>query len=761
MSRKFLILFVLLIFIVGFLASREAIQERGVKPVVEKKKEENKNQKIALVIGNASYKESPLKNPANDANDIAEVLKKCGFEVALKTNTNQLDMEKAVREFSDNLKDGGIGLFYFSGHGVQVEGINYLIPVNSNIQDEIDVKAKSVSANYILGKMDRRKDGMNIIILDACRINPYARSFRSPSTGLAQMDAPQGSLIVYATSPGKTADDGTGRNGIFTKHLLEMIKETPFEIMVLLRKVRKSVMAETNNKQIPWESSSLLGSFYFSYTDTQLEKTKTEISELESQIKSHEVQRQEFEKIKSEKEEREAARQEEEKKAQLKLKELEEERLLKEKERQEELIQEERRLSQEEAQKKMERARQNAAEKERLRQLRQKLAEEEEKLKNIIKQEVMSVDMASKEVQLLETKINDFVALVSDERGQSLNRLETDYKPLKERLKKEMPVKDLFETTKDYNIRLSKHQEKVRALEEKYKSEYRVIQRKYDDEIASFTEIYKDRIEELKNKKYKTDELKIKLSRYNADNEIYLVDLSDKKGNTWYYSLSIKPDKARDLHERKELLDVSARFTNLNDTNSFIQAYIIDPVLGELELFSAVRLRSDYIIISKDDARSMIKQRGFFDKELNKSGDFRNQFELKDINGDKVVIDYAANLTWHQSGSLWYMTFKEAKYWVVNLNKKGYAGHHDWRLPTLEESVSLLESTKNNNDLYIETVFSDKQKYIWTADKESSNSIWVWVVNFRFGNVKYVFCWDNIYVRPVRSTRRAASHKER
>ena len=129
MSRKFLILFVLLIFIGGLLSSRESIQKRGARPK-ESKKEEDRNQKIALVIGNSAYKKFPLKNPVNDAADMADVLKKCGFEVILKTNANQLDMKKAVREFSDRLKDGGAGLFYFAGHGAQVDGINYLIPVN-------------------------------------------------------------------------------------------------------------------------------------------------------------------------------------------------------------------------------------------------------------------------------------------------------------------------------------------------------------------------------------------------------------------------------------------------------------------------------------------------------------------------------------------------------------------------------------------------------------------------------------------------------
>lgn len=581
MSRKFLILFVFLIFIGGLLSSQEPTQKRGVRPV-EPKKEENKNQKIALVIGNASYKESPLKNPVNDAIDTADVLKKCGFEVILKTNANQLHMEKAVREFSDRLKDGGIGLFYFSGHGVRVEGINYLIPVGSNIHDESDMKSKAVSANYILGKMDRGRNGMNIMILDACRNNPYIRSFRSPKKGLAMMDAPEGSLIVYATSPGKTAADGPGRNGIYTYHLLKMIKNTNFEIMLLLRKVRKNVMDETYDKQIPWESSSLLGNFYFFFIDKQLEKLKAENLKLQSEIKDLERQIKEFEKIKAEEEIREAARKEEELKIILKAKLLEEEILLKAKEIQERLEQEEKRLAQEWEEKMEKRARERAAVEERLRKLREELDEKKRKLK-IIKKEVMSIDTARKEVEMLEAKIKNIVSIVTQKKGKALKQLEGDYNPIIEKLKnKPIPPKDQFETTADYEARAKKHQANIEALEKSYKADYKDIQNKYENEITIRTKIYKDQINELKNRKYTVERLKVELLNYNPDNELYHVKLTDAIKNHWYYHLSIDRVKAKRLYGRKEWLKAEGYYPNLEDTTFLLQVVIIDPILGKL-----------------------------------------------------------------------------------------------------------------------------------------------------------------------------------
>ncbi len=222
-----------------------------------------KVRRTALVIGNSAYLRGPLKNPANDARDMAVALKRVGFDVTILTDATQSQMENAVRDFGTKLRQGGVGLFYYAGHGVQVAGENYLVPVNAVIQSEGDVKYGSVNAGLVLAKMEDAGNGLNIVILDACRSNPYARSFRTANEGLAKMDAPTGSLISYATAPGSVASDGTGRNGVFTRHLLENMEEPGLPISEVLMRVRQGVVKETGKKQVPWEASSLIGQFYF------------------------------------------------------------------------------------------------------------------------------------------------------------------------------------------------------------------------------------------------------------------------------------------------------------------------------------------------------------------------------------------------------------------------------------------------------------------------------------------------------------------
>ncbi|MEN8154798.1 MAG: caspase family protein [Acidobacteriota bacterium] len=242
--------------------------------------------KFALVIGNSKYKNSPLKNPKNDASDISAILKEKGFEVKLVVNASHKKMVTAIRKFGKKLYSGGIGLFYYAGHGVQVKGRNYLIPVNADIEDEDDVEFNAVDAGFVLSKMESAENTMNIIILDACRDNPFARSFRSSSRGLARMDAPKGSIIIYATSPGSVAADGDSRNGVFTKHLLRLMRESTMEIASLLREVRRSVMRETEGRQLPWESSSLMSDFYFTPDKviSTPEKTKPAVKKKESKV---------------------------------------------------------------------------------------------------------------------------------------------------------------------------------------------------------------------------------------------------------------------------------------------------------------------------------------------------------------------------------------------------------------------------------------------------------------------------------------------
>ena len=158
--------------------------------------------RIALVIGNSNYKSAPLRNPVNDAKAIADKLQGLGFKVTLKLDQDQKSMAEAIRVFGNQLKAGGAGLFYYAGHGMQVRGRNFLIPVDADIQNEDEVPYRSVDANEVLSKMETAKNRLNLMILDACRNNPFSRKFRSSSQGLAQMDAPSGTLVAFATAPG-------------------------------------------------------------------------------------------------------------------------------------------------------------------------------------------------------------------------------------------------------------------------------------------------------------------------------------------------------------------------------------------------------------------------------------------------------------------------------------------------------------------------------------------------------------------------------
>ena len=217
----------------------------------------------ALVIGNNAYTNGPLRNPVNDARAMAKALGEAGFNVVLVENGTQLGMQRAIRNFGNQIAKGGIGLFYYAGHGLQVKGRNYLVPVNAEIGLEDEIEFTTVDVNLVLAKMDSAKNSLNIVILDACRNNPFARGWRSAASGLAQMDAPTGTFIAFATAPGSVAADGSGENGVYTKHLLAEMPRTGVPIELMFKQVRNGVMTETNGRQIPWESSSLRGEFAF------------------------------------------------------------------------------------------------------------------------------------------------------------------------------------------------------------------------------------------------------------------------------------------------------------------------------------------------------------------------------------------------------------------------------------------------------------------------------------------------------------------
>jgi uncharacterized caspase-like protein len=225
--------------------------------------------RLALIFGNADYLNcNPLRNPVNDAKAIAEALKEVGFTVLLYINSDLKTMKMAMDEFGEKLKKYNVGLFYYAGHGMQVKGNNFLIPVDASLKVEQDVDYDCVDAGRLLGKMEAASTTTNIIILDACRDNPFSRSWGGRSigqdgTGLAFMNAPSGTIIAYATSPGKTASDGFGMNGLYTEAILQYIKVPSLPIEDFFKNVRLTVEKKSNGKQTPWEATSLNGSFYF------------------------------------------------------------------------------------------------------------------------------------------------------------------------------------------------------------------------------------------------------------------------------------------------------------------------------------------------------------------------------------------------------------------------------------------------------------------------------------------------------------------
>ncbi len=219
--------------------------------------------RLALVIGNSDYVSSPLRNPVNDAVLMERTLQSLGFSVTALRNAEQREMERAIGEFGRRLRGGGIGLFYYAGHGMQVDGENYLLPVDANPMSESDLRYEAVPVGKLLNQMADAGNGMNLVILDACRNNPFARSFRSVSKGLAQVTAPTGTFISYATAPGSVAADGEGGNGLYTERLAAHMVTPGLSLENVFKRVRGDVMQASAGKQVPWDSSSVTGDFFF------------------------------------------------------------------------------------------------------------------------------------------------------------------------------------------------------------------------------------------------------------------------------------------------------------------------------------------------------------------------------------------------------------------------------------------------------------------------------------------------------------------
>ncbi len=282
----------------------------------------HKEYRVALVIGNSAYPDAPLKNPINDAKKIAASLRKAGFQVILGRNLDRESILAKAEEFKTLLEKADTGLFYFAGHGLQYKGDNFLVPIDARFYESDDIPHEALSTNTILDKMDEVANAVNIVILDACRNNPFSFSTaldgenrglkrkdqknKTPKTakeknitGLARINAPAGSFVAYATAPGQVAEDGQGDNGMYTQYLLQYIKQPDLPIEQVFKKVRINVVRDTRGKQVPWENSALLGDFYFIQSKISKPKIVRPKTQQIAQIKPEPWTDPEFAKIKA------------------------------------------------------------------------------------------------------------------------------------------------------------------------------------------------------------------------------------------------------------------------------------------------------------------------------------------------------------------------------------------------------------------------------------------------------------------------------
>ncbi len=228
------------------------------------------SQRVALVIGNAAYSDRPLRNPVNDAQLMQGTLQRLGFEVRVATNVDRRGMLSALRDFEARARGAEVALFYFAGHGAQVGGANYLIPVNAPIRSETDVPDEALDASSVLRRIEEGRARVGLVILDACRDNPYPGSARSSTRGLARMSVPTGTIVAYATAPGSTAEDGTGSNGTYTAALARYLTTPGLDIKEVFDRAAQEVERVTNGKQRPREEIGLRGRFVLNDSGSRL-----------------------------------------------------------------------------------------------------------------------------------------------------------------------------------------------------------------------------------------------------------------------------------------------------------------------------------------------------------------------------------------------------------------------------------------------------------------------------------------------------------
>ncbi|HEY6393313.1 MAG TPA: caspase family protein [Bryobacteraceae bacterium] len=510
----------------------------------------------ALVIGNASYGgAATLMNTVNDARAVTATLGNLGFQVQAGENLDVIALERAINTFVERIGAGDVALFYYAGHGMELGGENYLIPVGFRARDEAEAKHQSYFANVLLEKLEARKPRLTIVILDACRNNPFPRGTRGGVGGLAQMQAGTGVYIAFATAPGRTADDNPGgKNGLFTGQLVQALAKPQMDLNEVFDEVRASVSRDSGGTQVPWSTSSVIGRFFFRDIAEQLKMAEAERTRIESDIARTQQEVDRLKQIGQQNktaQDRDAALQAE---ARLRFLRLEEDRKRADIKRWEELDRERKKIEEANQEQDAMERRRREGEVRRLAELRERVAALRSSV-NANRGQPETADSALVEWRSINAQILGMEAESRQMAQKAAADAGSSYNELVSSVARSKPVKDPFETTQDFQNRFGKYEAQMKQIEARRQAEAASVRNNYEGEMAKAVAPYKERQALIERGYYPIKDSVLTWKYYDADQSALWMDL----GGTLLLC-RVAPADARAANSSRDLLRFESHF---------------------------------------------------------------------------------------------------------------------------------------------------------------------------------------------------------
>ncbi|MBZ5623311.1 MAG: caspase family protein [Acidobacteriia bacterium] len=510
----------------------------------------------ALVIGNANYAgAAPLQNTINDARAVTTTFGDLGFQVQSGENLDAIALDRAINTFVEGIGAGDVALFYYSGHGMELSGENYLIPVDFRARDEAEAKHQSYSANVLLEKLDARKPRLTIIILDACRNNPF-RGTRGGGGGLAYMQAGAGVYIAFATKPGQTASDNPGgKNGLFTGQLIEVLAKPDMDLNQVFDEVRARVSGASAGAQLPFATTSVIGRFVFRDMADQLRKAQSERTQIESEIvrTQQEVDRlNQIDQQSKAAKDRGAALQAE---ARLRSLRLDEDRKSADIKRWEELDRERKKIEEANQEQDAIEGRRRQGETRRLADLRERVAALRSSV-NTNPGQPQTVDAALAEWRSIHAQILGIEAESRQMSQKAVADAGSSYNELIAKVAGAKPAKDPFETSQDFQSRLTKYEEQMKQIETRRQTEIASVHNNYETEMGKAAGPYKERQALVERSYYPIeDRSALAWRHYDPDQSALWMALGDT-----LLLCHVPPADARTASSSRDLLRIEGRF---------------------------------------------------------------------------------------------------------------------------------------------------------------------------------------------------------